>query len=39
MVTDARWLRMNALYRLGTSTEYKKEVISGNLQGYIETRT
>lgn len=39
MVTDTRWMRMDALYSLGTSIEYKKEVIGDNLQGYIDSRT
>ncbi|KAF8606642.1 P-loop containing nucleoside triphosphate hydrolase protein [Ceratobasidium sp. AG-I] len=38
MITDNRWLRMDALYSLGTSTTYKKEVIGDNLQGYINTQ-
>lgn len=38
MITDLRWLRMDALFSLGTSTSYKKEVIADNLEGYINSR-
>ncbi|KAG8763603.1 hypothetical protein FRC11_000862 [Ceratobasidium sp. 423] len=38
MVTDARWLRMDALFDLGTKTSYKKEVIADNLEGFINSQ-
>lgn len=38
MITDSRRLRMDALYTLGTSETYKKEVIADNLEGHINSR-
>ncbi|KAG8702475.1 hypothetical protein FRC09_004717 [Ceratobasidium sp. 395] len=38
MVTDLRWLRMDALFDLGTDADYKKEVIADNLEGYINSQ-
>ncbi|KAG9098266.1 hypothetical protein FS749_004253 [Ceratobasidium sp. UAMH 11750] len=38
MVTDLRWLRMDALFDLGTNADYKKEVIADNLEGYINSQ-
>ncbi|QRV75056.1 ABC transporter [Ceratobasidium sp. AG-Ba] len=38
MVTDLRWLRMEAVFDLGTNSEYKKEVIADNLEGYINSQ-
>ncbi|KAG8736512.1 hypothetical protein FRC10_009223 [Ceratobasidium sp. 414] len=38
MLTDSRWLRMNALFDLGTDVDYKKEVIADNLEGYINSQ-
>ncbi|CAE6410279.1 unnamed protein product [Rhizoctonia solani] len=38
MVTDTRWLRMEALFDLGTRSSYKKEVIADNLEGFINSQ-
>ncbi|CAE6431870.1 unnamed protein product [Rhizoctonia solani] len=38
MVTDARWLRMQALFDLGTKSGYKKEVIVDNLEEFINSQ-
>ncbi|KAG8752161.1 hypothetical protein FRC12_012106, partial [Ceratobasidium sp. 428] len=38
MITDLRWLRMDALFDLGTDADYKKEVIADNLEGYINSQ-
>ncbi|KAJ1307532.1 hypothetical protein OPQ81_001629 [Rhizoctonia solani] len=38
MITDARWLRMEALFDLGTKSAYKKEVIADNLEGFINSQ-
>ncbi|KAG9120881.1 hypothetical protein FRC07_003404 [Ceratobasidium sp. 392] len=38
MLTDLRWLRMDALFDLGTEAKYKKEVIADNLEGYINSQ-
>ncbi|KAG8748265.1 hypothetical protein FRC10_007655 [Ceratobasidium sp. 414] len=38
MVTNHHWLRMNALYKLGTSSKFRKEVLSGGLDGFINSR-
>ncbi|KAG8733455.1 hypothetical protein FRC11_006095 [Ceratobasidium sp. 423] len=38
IVTNPYWLRMKALFKLGTSSEYKKEVIGGGLEDYIQTQ-
>ncbi|CAE6425375.1 unnamed protein product [Rhizoctonia solani] len=38
IVTNPHWLRMKALFKLGTAAEYKKEVLSGGLEGYIRTQ-
>ena len=37
MVTNQSWLRMKALFELGTDNSYKKEVLSNNLSTYINT--
>ncbi|KAG8704356.1 hypothetical protein FRC09_003602 [Ceratobasidium sp. 395] len=37
MVTNANWLRMNALFDLGTNNSYKKEVLGSDLGQYINT--
>ncbi|CAE7198365.1 unnamed protein product [Rhizoctonia solani] len=36
IVTNPYWLRMKALFKLGTSSEYKKEVLGGGLEEYIQ---
>ncbi|KAG8699794.1 hypothetical protein FRC08_005098 [Ceratobasidium sp. 394] len=38
MVTNHHWLRMKALYKLGTSSKYKKEVLSGGLDSFINSQ-
>jgi hypothetical protein len=38
MVTDARWLRMTALFDLGTKPSYKKEIIADNLEEFVNSR-
>ncbi|KAF8754384.1 (ABC) transporter [Rhizoctonia solani] len=38
MVTDARWLRMQALFDLGTKSSYKKEIIADGLEGFINSQ-
>ncbi|CAE6516035.1 unnamed protein product [Rhizoctonia solani] len=38
MITDARWLRMEALFDLGTKKSYKKEVIADNLEEFINSQ-
>ncbi|CAE6416217.1 unnamed protein product [Rhizoctonia solani] len=38
MVTDNRWLRMEALFDLGTKPSYRKEVIADNLEGFINSQ-
>ncbi|KAH7341781.1 P-loop containing nucleoside triphosphate hydrolase protein [Rhizoctonia solani] len=38
IVTNPYWLRMKALFKLGTASEYKKEVLSGGLESYIQTQ-
>jgi hypothetical protein len=38
MVTNIHWLRMSALFKLGTSIEFKKEVLSGGLDSFINSR-
>ncbi|QRV76605.1 hypothetical protein RhiJN_04620 [Ceratobasidium sp. AG-Ba] len=35
MITNKSWLRMNALFELGTDNSYKKEVLGGNLSRYV----
>ncbi|KAF8604173.1 P-loop containing nucleoside triphosphate hydrolase protein [Ceratobasidium sp. AG-I] len=35
MITNPHWLRMKALNKLGTETQYKKEVLGGGLANYI----
>ncbi|KAG9087467.1 hypothetical protein FRC07_012819, partial [Ceratobasidium sp. 392] len=35
MITNSSWLRMNALFELGTNNLYKKEVIGSDLEQYI----
>ncbi|CEL55405.1 Lipid A export ATP-binding/permease protein MsbA OS=Photorhabdus luminescens subsp, laumondii (strain TT01) GN=msbA PE=3 SV=1 [Rhizoctonia solani AG-1 IB] len=37
IVTNPHWLRMEALFKLGTSHEYKKEVLGGGLENYLKT--
>ncbi|KAG9125861.1 hypothetical protein FRC07_005923 [Ceratobasidium sp. 392] len=39
VVTNYHWLRMGALYKLGTSIKLKKEVLSGGLDDFINSRT
>ncbi|KAG9105349.1 hypothetical protein FRC07_009358 [Ceratobasidium sp. 392] len=34
-VTDLRWLRMESLFEMGTSSEYKQDMLGDNLQEYI----
>ncbi|CUA76087.1 ATP-binding cassette, subfamily C, bacterial [Rhizoctonia solani] len=36
IVTNPYWLRMKALFKLGTSSEYKKEIIGSGLGDYIQ---
>ncbi|CEL55421.1 ATP-binding cassette, subfamily B, bacterial [Rhizoctonia solani AG-1 IB] len=38
MVTDARWLRMTALFDLGTKPSYKKEIIADNLEEFVNSQ-
>ncbi|KAG8727703.1 hypothetical protein FRC12_022298 [Ceratobasidium sp. 428] len=38
MVTNQHWLRMSALYKLGKATKFRKEVLSGGLDEFINTR-
>ncbi|KAG9105005.1 hypothetical protein FRC06_002926 [Ceratobasidium sp. 370] len=38
MVTNHHWLRMNALYKLGTSSKFRKEVLSGGLDSFINSQ-
>ncbi|KAF8609562.1 P-loop containing nucleoside triphosphate hydrolase protein [Ceratobasidium sp. AG-I] len=37
MVTNQSWLRMKALFELGTDNSYKKEVLSNNLSEHINS--
>ncbi|KAG8759028.1 hypothetical protein FRC12_009861 [Ceratobasidium sp. 428] len=36
-ITDSRWLRMESLFEMGTSSEYKQEMLGDNLAEYINT--
>ncbi|KAG8727930.1 hypothetical protein FRC12_022140 [Ceratobasidium sp. 428] len=36
-ITDSRWLRMESLFNMGTSGEYKQETLGDNLDEYINT--
>ncbi|KAH7341765.1 P-loop containing nucleoside triphosphate hydrolase protein [Rhizoctonia solani] len=38
MVTDNRWLRMEALFDLGTKPSYRKEAIADNLEEFINSQ-
>ncbi|KAG8680664.1 hypothetical protein FRC09_018062, partial [Ceratobasidium sp. 395] len=38
MVTNQHWLRMSALYKLGKATKFRKEVLSGGLDEFINTQ-
>ncbi|CAE6456333.1 unnamed protein product [Rhizoctonia solani] len=38
IVINPYWLRMKALFKLGTSSEYKKEIMGSGLGDYIQTQ-
>ncbi|QRV75040.1 ABC transporter [Ceratobasidium sp. AG-Ba] len=38
VITNQHWLRMSALYDLGTSAKFKKEVLSGSLDSFINSQ-
>ncbi|QRV75041.1 ABC transporter [Ceratobasidium sp. AG-Ba] len=36
-ITNVNWLRMDALYDMGTQTQYKQDVLGDNLEDYVST--
>ncbi|KAG8748266.1 hypothetical protein FRC10_007656 [Ceratobasidium sp. 414] len=36
-ITDPGWLRMESLFKIGTTNEYKQDMLGDNLEGYLNT--